>query len=103
MLHPAHRHGIPLCTECGHRQDWSRIKHFNECSLAPPQHERKAMVLAIYEQAGVVVPDCIGCAPFYDSPEGTAHAPSHRGSRRCKSGSLASGGTHAHCTCDTCF
>jgi hypothetical protein len=29
--------------------------------------------------------------------------PSHDGSRRCKSGSLASGGSRAHCTCDTCF
>ena len=29
--------------------------------------------------------------------------PSHRGSTRCQSGSLASGGTRSHCTCDTCF
>ncbi len=29
--------------------------------------------------------------------------PSHEGSRSCKSGSLASGGRYAHCTCDTCF
>ncbi len=29
--------------------------------------------------------------------------PSHNGSRRCASGSLASGGKYAHCTCDTCF
>ena len=29
--------------------------------------------------------------------------PSHDGSVNCESGSIASGGTHAHCTCDTCF
>lgn len=29
--------------------------------------------------------------------------PSHWGSIRCESGSLASGGKNAHCTCDTCF
>lgn len=34
---------------------------------------------------------------------GDGFGPSHDGSPRCESGSLASGGTHAHCTCDTCF
>ena len=29
--------------------------------------------------------------------------PSHFGSKNCESGSLASGGTKSHCTCDTCF
>lgn len=29
--------------------------------------------------------------------------PSHWGSIRCESGSLASGGKNAHCTCNTCF
>lgn len=29
--------------------------------------------------------------------------PSHDGSRNCKSGSIASGGTKPHCTCDVCF
>ena len=28
---------------------------------------------------------------------------SHNGSARCRSGSIASGGTRAHCTCDTCY
>lgn len=37
-----------------------------------------------------------------DAPNGF-FAPSHDGSSRCQSGSLASGGRHAHCTCDTCF
>jgi hypothetical protein len=30
-------------------------------------------------------------------------APSHTGYAFCRSGSIASGGTHAHCTCDSCF
>ena len=29
--------------------------------------------------------------------------PSHNGSPSCQSGSIASGGNKAHCTCDTCF
>jgi hypothetical protein len=29
--------------------------------------------------------------------------PSHNGSSHCESGSLASGGTRSHCTCDFCF
>jgi hypothetical protein len=29
--------------------------------------------------------------------------PSHKGSPRCESGSIASGGKNAHCTCDVCF
>jgi hypothetical protein len=29
--------------------------------------------------------------------------PSHRGSSHCESGSIASGGIKAHCTCDVCF
>ena len=30
-------------------------------------------------------------------------APSHNGSPRCESGSIASGGRNAHCACDVCF
>jgi len=29
--------------------------------------------------------------------------PSHNGSAMCQSGSIASGGKKAHCTCDACF
>ncbi len=29
--------------------------------------------------------------------------PTHDGSPRCQSGSIASGGRNAYCTCDTCF
>ena len=31
------------------------------------------------------------------------HAPTRKGSTRCESGSIASGGTRTFCTCDTCY
>jgi hypothetical protein len=31
------------------------------------------------------------------------YGPGHEGSRMCKSGSIASGGTRAHCSCDFCY
>lgn len=39
--------------------------------------------------------DCSGCRD--------KSGPSHDGSVRCKSGSIASGGKNAHCSCDTCY
>lgn len=33
----------------------------------------------------------------------TGMKPIHKGSKNCKSGSIASGGKRAHCTCDICF
>ena len=42
--------------------------------------------------------------PQGDCPECRAGSPvSHNGSAGCRSGSIASGGSKAHCTCDTCF
>lgn len=31
------------------------------------------------------------------------HAPSHNGRSWCESGSIASGGTRSHCTCNACW
>ena len=31
------------------------------------------------------------------------YGPGHEGSRMCKSGSIASGGTRSHCSCDYCY
>ena len=31
------------------------------------------------------------------------HGPRHAGSTYCESGSIASGGRNAHCSCDVCF
>jgi len=41
-------------------------------------------------------PDCVVC-------QRGGPGPSHNGSPRCRSGSPASGGRHAHCSCDTCY
>ncbi len=40
--------------------------------------------------------DCPSC-------KNTGMQPSHTGSRRCESGSIASGGLKSHCSCDSCF
>lgn len=43
-------------------------------------------------------PECPTCLA-----QGEHMGPSHNGSQRCESGSIASGGERSHCTCDTCF
>lgn len=45
--------------------------------------------------------ECRSCAAIKILDHG--FGPSHEGSRNCKSGSIASGGTIAHCMCDVCF
>lgn len=43
--------------------------------------------------------DCRLCRAIAEEGFG----PSHNGSKRCESGSIASGGDKSHCSCDTCF
>jgi hypothetical protein len=38
-----------------------------------------------------------------DKIRGAFHGPSFEGSERCRSGSLASGGTRSRCSCDVCW
>jgi hypothetical protein len=45
--------------------------------------------------------ECRGCRQHWSRSHGGG--PKHNGSRMCESGSIASGGKNAHCTCDTCF
>ena len=45
-------------------------------------------------------PDCVECNRILDDG---GFGPTHDGSRMCKSGSIASGETTAHCTCKRCF
>lgn len=45
--------------------------------------------------------ECQECKDIRDKYRG--FGPRHEGSRSCESGSIASGGTKTHCTCDTCF
>lgn len=49
--------------------------------------------------------DCEECNSQYieQLTTGIWRGPSHSGSPSCESGSLASGGHRAHCSCDTCF
>jgi len=41
--------------------------------------------------------------PVCGQCETGGYGPSHQGSVACESGSIASGGTKSHCTCDVCF
>ncbi len=45
-------------------------------------------------------PDCPSCVNYAASD---GYGPSHEGSVRCESKSIASGGSRAHCSCDTCW
>lgn len=52
--------------------------------------------------SGVVKVDGFSCRLCRSQAEGDV-GPSHKGSPLCESGSVASGGNHTHCTCNTCF
>ncbi len=75
---------MDVCKACGQRMDddWNPMA---EGELCPD-------CFLVRE----VVDDCKGCNVV-------GIHPSHNGSKSCKSGSIASGGFRAHCTCDTCF
>ena len=47
---------------------------------------------------------CTTCATYWENHWSKGEiAPTHMGSSSCKSGSIRSGGTNAHCTCKMCF
>ncbi|MCK5609410.1 hypothetical protein KAR91_46485 [Candidatus Pacearchaeota archaeon] len=59
-------------------------------------------------ETGCSFPDCLDkeSREIYDNCPGCQREgmyPSHNGSVMCESGSIASGGTKSHCTCDMCF
>lgn len=58
--------------------------------------EMQARRVELESELTELCPICVDC-------ERGAHAPSHNGFYMCRSGSIASGGNQAHCTCDTCF
>lgn len=58
-----------------------------------------ALAQLVVTLEAVAAGQCAQCARAPHDP-GT---PNHDGSDRCRSGSIASGGTNAHCTCDTCY
>lgn len=50
-------------------------------------------------------PECTTCLGYATDLRlaGDYFGPRHDGSKRCESGSIASGGERSHCTCDWCF
>lgn len=63
----------------------------------PPSRRRKTKAIWYAD-----IEDCTECVKLRtENPNG--HYPSHTGSPGCKSWSIASGGSAAHCACDTCF
>ena len=79
----------------------TRVVEFTDLELMDSQKR----VLQIVE--GKVVPNT---KPFENFPESNCYecrhpngGPSHNGSSRCRSFSIASGGHRAHCSCDTCY
>lgn len=57
-------------------------------------------LVARWTEKGATVTDaeCATCDHI-----GSGFGPGHNGIETCRSGSLASGGTKPHCTCDSCF
>jgi hypothetical protein len=85
--HPDYSAFDPCCRHCGFKRSYHRaeiVAHPSECTLEQ------------YEAAAP--PGCKECA----ANQGKL-APSHNGSRLCRSGSIASGGQRAHCACNACF
>ena len=56
-------------------------------------------LISIKNEEEKVIDFCSSC----ESEQNSGIGPSHNGSKNCASGSIASGGRKAHCTCDTCF
>ncbi len=66
-----------------------------------PAGARRFTVRCDYCNGSGEPPDCKTCRDIHDSRD--RFGPSHRGARNCESGSIASGGDRAHCTCDWCW
>jgi hypothetical protein len=56
----------------------------------------ETMAKAVQEIASMTCAEC-------ERQAAGSFGPSHLGSKRCESGSLASGGPKVHCTCEACF
>jgi hypothetical protein len=63
----------------------------------------RAVAAQLAPAAPAPAPAAAPCGTCADNKANGGFGPSHDGSPYCKSGSIASGGTRAHCTCDTCF
>ncbi len=88
---------MKTCKVCGeeisetHDPSWCRI------TVESPQEDKGVYHADCYAKllSGLFCRQCMEI--------GTGMGPSHNGSKGCESGSIASGGKNAHCTCDVCF
>lgn len=71
-----------------------------EQTMSKEQQEAKALLAADQLLRIQLEQNCQTCKEIRHNHN---FGPTHFGSRRCESGSLASGGNIAHCTCDVCF
>ena len=79
------------------RDGWSRKSRFGEPKILNPAFMLAEIADALEAAEGEGT--CPGCIRRKtDQME-----PSHEGSKRCESGSIASGGKRAHCTCGVCY
>lgn len=85
----------------------SEPKRYAEIPTTMGEFFGETLVNAIKDQAmghrpvQVVVQEKVCGIDGCTYPKGPG--PSHEGSRMCKSGSIASGGTRSHCSCDYCY
>lgn len=87
--------GADMCPLCGARRVHIR-EHYEDCERC-----NWSQMTSPDAVAGTPVPakPCKECERYKEMGFG----PSHNGSVLCRSGSLKSGGTTAHCTCNSCF
>jgi hypothetical protein len=62
---------------------------------AQPMTPEQQIHQAFLDERRRLHPECKSCQ--------AGDITSHEGSMYCESGSIASGGTNSHCTCDWCF
>lgn len=78
-----------ICDECKAQY----AEYVNGC----PKCSEHGLFFSVRED----LPSCATCTEIRVKHNGIG--PRHSGSRLCESGSIASGGKNAHCTCDWCF
>ncbi len=84
------------CAECGTLYESSEVNSETHRQNAVQKANGHAYThTGSFPHLVAVDPGCPGCLD--------PTAPSHDGSRHCLSGSIASGGVLAHCTCGRCY
>ena len=91
LYSPDGRHHLLLCDVCGVPEWVTPVTEAFVCDACA--NARDAPVEAVDA----------ACPTCDEIEQRGGFGPSHDGSPRCASGSIAAGGTHAHCACDVCF